>query len=175
MQSGQVSVWVPIVVGVIGLVGVIAGQLVSAWREDRRWEREIVREEIRWNRTRHFEDIIQWRSIKVKLYAQVNAMTREFIGHLIEMDSIQNQVDWDREFGELCGRWHALELQIFETVIICSEDMHKRVTALGSFIEKEVLPGMTFSSRKESRQHVKSLARLLGSVIAGAKLELQSL
>lgn len=45
MQSGQVSVWVPIIVGVIGLIGVIAGQLVNAWREDRRWKREREREE----------------------------------------------------------------------------------------------------------------------------------
>lgn len=33
MQSGQVSVWVPIVVGLIGVLGVIAGQLVTTWRE----------------------------------------------------------------------------------------------------------------------------------------------
>jgi hypothetical protein len=33
MQSGQVSVWVPIAVGLIGVFGVIAGQLVTTWRE----------------------------------------------------------------------------------------------------------------------------------------------
>ena len=43
MQSGQVSIWVPIVVGIIGLIGIVAGQLVNAWREDRRWRREQER------------------------------------------------------------------------------------------------------------------------------------
>jgi hypothetical protein len=33
MQSGQVSVWVPIAVGFIGVLGVIAGQLVTTWRD----------------------------------------------------------------------------------------------------------------------------------------------
>lgn len=50
MQAGQVSVWVPIVVGLLGVVGVIAGQFVSAWREDQRWKRELKREDIRWER-----------------------------------------------------------------------------------------------------------------------------
>lgn len=35
MQSGQVSVWIPIIVGLIGLVGVLAGQVLSVWREQR--------------------------------------------------------------------------------------------------------------------------------------------
>jgi len=33
MQSAQVSIWVPIAVGLIGLFGVVAGQLVTTWRE----------------------------------------------------------------------------------------------------------------------------------------------
>lgn len=34
--QGQVSVWVPILVGIPGMVGVISGQLVNAWHEQRR-------------------------------------------------------------------------------------------------------------------------------------------
>ena len=44
MQNTQVSIWIPIIVGVIGLIGVISGQLVNAWREDRRWRRDQARE-----------------------------------------------------------------------------------------------------------------------------------
>ncbi|GAB3874849.1 hypothetical protein GCM10029964_017530 [Kibdelosporangium lantanae] len=48
MTNGQVSVWVPIVVGLIGVAGVIAGQLVNTWREHRneriRWTREQQRD-----------------------------------------------------------------------------------------------------------------------------------
>ncbi|WP_158852831.1 hypothetical protein [Saccharothrix deserti] len=50
MQSGQVPIWVPIVVGIIGLAGVIAGQLINARREDIRWKREKEREDLRWQR-----------------------------------------------------------------------------------------------------------------------------
>ncbi|WP_086845794.1 hypothetical protein [Amycolatopsis kentuckyensis] len=50
MPSGQVSVWVPIVVGIIGLLGVVTGQLINSRREDRRWEREAAREELRHRR-----------------------------------------------------------------------------------------------------------------------------
>ncbi|HWD00857.1 MAG TPA: hypothetical protein VG674_00085 [Amycolatopsis sp.] len=71
MQSGQVSVWVPIVVGVIGLLGVVAGQLVNAWRERKR-------EELRWRRERHTESIklnhehaAQWRETKIKIYREL--------------------------------------------------------------------------------------------------------
>ena len=52
MPSGQVSVWVPIVVGIIGLLGVVTGQLINSRREDRRWEREAAREELRHRRER---------------------------------------------------------------------------------------------------------------------------
>ncbi len=61
MQSGQVSVWVPIVVGLIGVVGVLLGQLLSTVRERRndaiRAHREIEQEQRRNRR----EDELHWR------------------------------------------------------------------------------------------------------------------
>lgn len=65
-ELGQVSVWVPIVVGLIGLIGVIISQLVNAWREDRRWKREREIEAIRLRQ----EDVFKWREIKLRVYAQ---------------------------------------------------------------------------------------------------------
>lgn len=50
MPSGEVSLWVPIVVGVLGLCGVLGAQLIAGWREDRRWQRETRREDLRWQR-----------------------------------------------------------------------------------------------------------------------------
>jgi hypothetical protein len=50
MPSAQVSVWVPLVVALVGLGGVLGAQLVAGWREDRRWQREVQREELRWQR-----------------------------------------------------------------------------------------------------------------------------
>jgi len=44
MSSGQVPLWVPIIVGVLGFAGVISAQLIVGRREERRWRRELVRE-----------------------------------------------------------------------------------------------------------------------------------
>ncbi|GAA4020376.1 hypothetical protein GCM10022247_50460 [Allokutzneria multivorans] len=52
MSSGQVPLWVPIVVGLLGLFGALGAQLVGGWREDRRWRREVEREDRRWERER---------------------------------------------------------------------------------------------------------------------------
>lgn len=53
--STQVSVWVPVVVGLLGLAGVLGAQLIAGWREDRRWKREQQREDARWRRERDAE------------------------------------------------------------------------------------------------------------------------
>jgi hypothetical protein len=52
MPSAEVPLWVPIVVGLFGLCGVLGAQLVAGWREDRRWRREMLREDQRWERER---------------------------------------------------------------------------------------------------------------------------
>lgn len=52
MPSAQVPLWVPIIVGLLGLGGVLGAQLIAGWREDRRWHREVDREELRWQRER---------------------------------------------------------------------------------------------------------------------------
>jgi hypothetical protein len=77
MQTGQVSIWVPIIVGIIGLVGIVAGQLVNAWREDRRWRREQEREDLRWKReaekqaaTRTHDSLIDWRDRRISTYGE---------------------------------------------------------------------------------------------------------
>lgn len=56
MQSGQVSIWVPIVVGILGVIGVVLGQLVNSWREGKRWQKELAREDLRWTREREREE-----------------------------------------------------------------------------------------------------------------------
>jgi hypothetical protein len=67
MNTQQVSIWVPIAVGLIGVLGIIAGQLINAWREDRRWKRELTREELRWQR----EDAHYWRERKFTTYGDL--------------------------------------------------------------------------------------------------------
>ncbi|WP_215548371.1 hypothetical protein [Amycolatopsis sp. CA-230715] len=84
MQTGQVSIWIPIIVGIIGLISVISGQLVNAWREDRRLRRDQEREEIRWNRElkkefkkQKLEDSSHWRDKRFHLYTELLSFTRE--------------------------------------------------------------------------------------------------
>jgi hypothetical protein len=63
MLTGQVSVWVPIVVGLIGVVGVVAGQSINAWREHRN-------EEIRWAREKQRDvrqDQLAWRDKRLRI------------------------------------------------------------------------------------------------------------
>jgi hypothetical protein len=76
MAQGQVSVWVPIVVAVLGILGLVLGQLVNAWREDRRWQRELAREDVRWQReqereiARHVRETeVHWREERLAAYA----------------------------------------------------------------------------------------------------------
>lgn len=64
MPAGQVPVWIPIVVGVIGVAGVLAGQFIGAWREDKRWTREWEREKARWQR----EDNDHWKEVRLDYY-----------------------------------------------------------------------------------------------------------
>lgn len=108
MQTGQVSIWVPIVVGMIGLIGVIAGQLVNAWREDRRWTREQQREEIRWERERDKEQaklahdsMIDWRERRLAVYSEY----LQAILDTIEMISELYQAKTRAEVETILTRW----------------------------------------------------------------------
>jgi hypothetical protein len=44
VQSGQVSIWVTVGVAILGIAGVVIGQLINAWREERRLDRDVQRE-----------------------------------------------------------------------------------------------------------------------------------
>lgn len=57
MSSAQVPVWVPVMVGLLGLAGVLGAQLIAGRREDRRWRREQEREELRWQREQDREEL----------------------------------------------------------------------------------------------------------------------
>ena len=82
MSSGLVSVWVPIVVAVLGILGVVAGQLINFWREDRRWERETLRENLRWERERQRDIDAQWRERRFDVYVELLAAFRDWEGSL---------------------------------------------------------------------------------------------
>jgi hypothetical protein len=92
-MSSQVPVWIPLAVAFLGVLGVIAGQIINAWREDRRWRREQEREEIRWQRARitenaklRLEHADQWRETKIKTYANLLRLLAEMRDLMVEVD-----------------------------------------------------------------------------------------
>ena len=70
MPSGQVSIWVPLAVAAFALVVVVASQWLSARREERRWQREIAREEMRATRELRLAHDRRWGEERVAAYAQ---------------------------------------------------------------------------------------------------------
>lgn len=153
MQTGQVSVWVPIVVGVIGLVGVVAGQLVNAWREDRRWKREQQREEIRWSREREkdtarltHEDRIAWRDRRLTTYSDYLLAIDEILAIAVKWPIVvhvneESGVEWERRWSERRAQARRLEQSV---KLIC----HQLVREL---IERDIITAV----RKQLRDYLK--------------------
>jgi hypothetical protein len=78
MSSGQVPLWVPVVVALLGLGGVLGAQLIAGWREDRRWRRETAREELRWSRERDKERENRSYEGRARAYAEVIGAIESF-------------------------------------------------------------------------------------------------
>jgi hypothetical protein len=74
----QVPLWVPVVVALLGLAGVLGAQLIAGWREDRRWRRETEREELRWRRERDKDRENRSYDGRAKAYAEVIGAIESF-------------------------------------------------------------------------------------------------
>ncbi|WP_206784663.1 hypothetical protein [Amycolatopsis sp. MtRt-6] len=123
MASGQVSVWVPIVVGIIGLVGVVTGQLINSRREDRRWEREAAREELRHRREterlaaeRAHAMTLHWSQERRDAYAGLLKESDECLRALLEW---VEALDRKKPTGEIEARLseHARALRSFHAAV----------------------------------------------------------
>ncbi len=107
-MSGQVSVWVPLVVALLGVVGIVAGQLVNAWREDRRWKREQQREELRWQRSKttenaklRLEHAEQWREMKIRIYGDLLRLLQDVSSTFMTLDGLRSSIEGDPRDDEL--------------------------------------------------------------------------
>ncbi|GAA3431674.1 hypothetical protein BJ998_003751 [Kutzneria kofuensis] len=78
MSSGQVPLWVPVVVALLGLAGVLGAQLIAGWRENQRWRRETEREELRWSREREKDRENRSYEGRAKAYAEVIGAIESF-------------------------------------------------------------------------------------------------
>jgi hypothetical protein len=72
-NSNQVSIWIPILVGILGIIGVIAGQMVNVVREGRQWTREQEKEKIKLDHS----DTLDWRKIRLASYSKFLAITKD--------------------------------------------------------------------------------------------------
>lgn len=104
MSSGQVPLWVPVVVGLLGLAGVLGAQIVTGWREDRRWQREIEREELRWSRERARERDNRSYEGRAQAYAEV-------IGAIEAFDWVLYQARRTLHAGQSLGEQIAAEIR----------------------------------------------------------------
>lgn len=125
MQSGQVSVWVPIVVGVIGLVGVIAGQLVNAWREDRRWRREQEREDVRWARENKRESVKLDRDTKILIFGQLLQALNRAHSLLDRLRDLSGEEANKNRTSEYLENVNDIRVKAAEVQLICSSEMHR--------------------------------------------------
>ncbi|MET8908404.1 hypothetical protein [Micromonospora sp. NPDC004551] len=64
MRANGIPAWLAIVVACIGVVGVLLGGLLQAWRDDRRWNRERENERERWRR----EEKARWFDKKTETF-----------------------------------------------------------------------------------------------------------
>ena len=104
MSSGQVPLWVPVVVALLGLGGVLGAQLIAGWREDRRWRRETEREELRWRREREKDRENRSYEGRAKAYAEVIGAIESFDWVIYDARRVV------RAGGEL-DEWLAAELR----------------------------------------------------------------
>jgi hypothetical protein len=89
-------------VAALGIIGIVAGQLINAHREDKRWRREQAREDLRWKREsdRRTEDRAHdtaryWRDERVRVFS---AFLAAISNVRIEL---RYASDWIRDHGDL--------------------------------------------------------------------------
>ncbi|WP_410640299.1 hypothetical protein [Amycolatopsis sp. lyj-346] len=84
-MGSQVPVWIPIVVALLGLAGVILTQVLSGRREARRMAEETAREERRWQRERE----ARTHETRAEAYAQLMGALEAFDGVLFQARAIR--------------------------------------------------------------------------------------
>lgn len=85
MQTAQVPLWVPLLVGVLGILGALGAQWLATRRDDRRWERESQREELRWRQElgkleaeREHEIVVHWSKARLDVYKALVANVEQW-------------------------------------------------------------------------------------------------
>jgi hypothetical protein len=142
MGSGQVSVWVPIVVAVLGILGIIGGQMFASWRDDRRWSQEIAREEARAQReiktaelAREHEITLRWIDQRLTAYTECLSVFEEWLDILKQELIRLRSADGDDELGRRNAACNtAVKLSVDRVHLIGSDDAIRAcLSAYGKF------------------------------------------
>ncbi|QFY05603.1 hypothetical protein GBF35_01925 [Nonomuraea phyllanthi] len=153
MSQGKVSVWVPIVVALLGIVGLVVGQLVNAWREDRRWQREMAREDLRWEREqarerdkRDHEAQLQWGKERLEAYTHFAKTMSEWRELLCEVEAVlrADQQPASAQFDRIRDLNSEAALLTARITLVGSVFLQARCHDLWSFYEaayKDMLSG----------------------------------
>ncbi|MET8851985.1 hypothetical protein [Amycolatopsis sp. NPDC004625] len=99
-MGSQVPVWIPVVVALLGLAGVILTQILSGRRENRRMTEDAAREERRWQRERE----ARTHETRADAYARLMGVLEAFDGVLFQARSI-------RESGKVLDEHQLAELR----------------------------------------------------------------
>ncbi|WP_414936619.1 hypothetical protein [Amycolatopsis sp. cmx-11-51] len=166
MQTGQVSVWVPIVVAALGIAGIVAGQLVNSWREERRTSKEARQEERK-----------HWRDKRLEQYLEITKATSEI------MRSLSAFIRSPRPPNELHEQLEALEVTFFSIrqrgIILCSEQTNKILSEIHQHAEVLLAAIADWKSKADDATLTEELierrsfiGRLNGNLVQEIRLEL---
>ncbi|MCR6486720.1 hypothetical protein M8542_28225 [Amycolatopsis sp. OK19-0408] len=88
-MGSQVPVWIPIIVALFGLAGVLLTQVLSGRRETKRMVEEAAREERRWQRERE----ARTHETRAEAYAQLMGVLEAFDGVLFQARAVREAGD----------------------------------------------------------------------------------
>jgi hypothetical protein len=183
----------------LGVLGVIGGQIINAWREDRRWKREQHREDLRWQRQKlsenarlHVEHAHQWRETKIRIYGElisrlqkyVSLMTASVVLPAAETSADVVEAELNGLAKELQGLTREIAKTIGEVTLIGSAELVEQLSgirkSLGAFVmvrERHTLLDDGFKDEmlslvKESQTSIDAIRDIARSELAVSKIEI---
>lgn len=146
---------------ILGVIGVVVGQLVNAWREDRRWSREVAREDLRWKREqerlqaeREHELKAYWRNERLRLYSSFSGLAQSWANLLQDaIDDLQKDALSEETLARL-QELHKRVRDSFDEIILLGSP--KTTDACWLFLTEHEL-ALRFvegESLKVNRQHL---------------------
>lgn len=143
VDFSEVSPWLPLAVAALGILGVITGQIIHSWRENRR-----VREQIRHDMLKH------WRDQRIEVYSNFFAAVQDWceVASKVTLNNIADPTStaalalWDRcETNRKRARTALARIDLIgsETVFKHAEDVYMILRGWSVDALDGVLPNRT--------------------------------